>query len=128
VLDQCGGLDEVNLKVAFNDVDLCLRIREHGYLIVWTPHAELYHLESASRGPDTATDKVERFREEVLWMQKRWGTVLQKDPYYNENLTLEHSDFSLAFPPRASKPWHKLITENNTMVAGKKVMEVVDER
>jgi glycosyltransferase involved in cell wall biosynthesis len=128
VLDQCGGLDEVNLKVAFNDVDWCLRIREHGYLIVWTPHAELYHLESASRGPDTATDKVERFREEVLWMQKRWGTVLQKDPYYNENLTLEHSDFSLAFPPRASKPWHKLITENNTMVAGKKVMEVVDER
>jgi hypothetical protein len=53
---------------------------------------------------------------------------LQKDPYYNENLTLEHSDFSLAFPPRVHKPWHEVITENNIAVPEKNVMEVVDGR
>ena len=105
VFDEVGGLDEANLAVAFNDVDFCLRIRERGYLVVWTPFAELYHLESASRGPDTAPDKVQRFMSEVNYMRRRWGDCLAQDPYYNPNLSLDAEDFGLAFPPRVTKPW-----------------------
>lgn len=105
VFDEVGGLDEVNLAVAFNDVDFCLRIRDQGYLVVWTPFAELYHLESASRGPDTAPDKVQRFLSEVNYMRRRWGDRLAQDPYYNPNLSLDAEDFGLAFPPRVTKPW-----------------------
>ncbi|MGH8501275.1 MAG: glycosyltransferase [Gammaproteobacteria bacterium] len=108
VLDECGGLDAENLKVAFNDVDLCLKLRERGYLIVWTPHAELYHLESASRGSDNVPETVDRFNREQVWMKQRWGESLANDPYYNPNLTLEKSDFSLAFPPRVGKPWRDM--------------------
>ncbi len=105
VFNEVGGLDEQNLAVAFNDVDFCLRIREKGYLVVWTPFAELHHLESASRGPDTAPDKALRFRSEVNYMYRRWGGTLEQDPYYNLNLTLDSDDFGLAFPPRTTKPW-----------------------
>ncbi|MBV5334002.1 glycosyltransferase, partial [bacterium] len=106
VFDEVGQLDEANLAVAFNDVDLCLRVREKGYLLVWTPYAELYHLESASRGPDTAPDKIHRFMREIDYMNRRWGESLQHDPYYSPNLTLDAEDFSLAFPPRVVKPWY----------------------
>lgn len=106
VFDQVGRLDEAHLAVAFNDVDLCLRVREAGYLLVWTPFAELYHLESASRGPDTAPDKIHRFMREIDYMNRRWGESLQHDPYYNPNLTLDAEDYSLAFPPRVVKPWY----------------------
>lgn len=106
VFEEVGGLDEKHLAVAFNDVDLCLRVRETGRLVVWTPFAELYHLESASRGPDTALSKIHRFMREIDYMGKRWGEALQRDPYYNPNLTLDTEDYSLAFPPRIVKPWH----------------------
>jgi GT2 family glycosyltransferase len=102
---QLGGLNATEFAVAFNDVDLCLRIREAGYRIVWTPHAQLYHHESASRGPDTHPDKIERFHTEVAHMMLRWGQVLDRDPYYNPNLRLDGADFGLAFPPRITKPW-----------------------
>lgn len=105
IFDEVGGLNAENLAVAFNDVDFCLRIREKGHLVVWTPFAELYHLESASRGPDTAPDKVKRFMGEVAYMQERWGDSLLEDPYYNPNLTLDAENFGLAFPPRTVKPW-----------------------
>jgi O-antigen biosynthesis protein len=113
VYEEVGGLDADHLAVAFNDVDFCLRIREKGYLIVWTPFAELYHLESASRGPDTAPDKVERFKREITYMQDRWGENLAKDPYYNPNLTLDAEDFGLAFPPRVEKPWNSSAPKAN---------------
>lgn len=105
IFDEVGGLNSENLAVAFNDVDFCLRIREKDHLVVWTPFAELYHLESASRGPDTAPDKVKRFMGEVAYMQERWGDSLLADPYYNPNLTLDAENFGLAFPPRTVKPW-----------------------
>jgi GT2 family glycosyltransferase len=105
VFDEIEGLEAEHLAVAFNDVDLCLRIRDRGYRIVWTPHAELYHLESASRGSDMAPDKIERFMREIRFMQERWGATLTADPFYNPNLTLDSSDFALAFPPRTVKPW-----------------------
>jgi len=95
VFVEIGGLEERHLKVAFNDVDLCLRLRECGYRIVWTPYAELYHLESASRGLDNTFKKFIRLQRELRYMRSRWGHVLNYDPYYNPNLTLEYEDFSL---------------------------------
>jgi GT2 family glycosyltransferase len=100
IFQKVGGLEEKHLKVAFNDVDLCLRIREQGYRIVWTPYAELYHLESASRGLDNTLRKYLRLRHELNYMKRRWGAILTYDPYYNPNLTIEYEDFSLAWPPR----------------------------
>jgi GT2 family glycosyltransferase len=100
IYQELGGLDEVNLKVAFNDVDFCLRAREAGYRNVWTPYAELYHHESATRGYEDTPEKQLRFRDEVLYMKKRWGDSLMNDPAYNPNLTLDFEDFSYAWPPR----------------------------
>jgi GT2 family glycosyltransferase len=96
---QVGGLDE-RLQVAFNDIDFCLRLREAGYRNVWTPFAELYHHESASRGTDDSPEKAERFLGEVRHMETRWGEWLQRDPAYNPNLSLDDLNFGLAFPPR----------------------------
>jgi len=101
IYDEVGGLDE-ELAVAFNDVDFCLRVGEAGYKNVWTPHAELYHHESATRGSDMAPDKYDRFVKEVRWMEKRWADKLAYDPAYNPNLTLNPQLplFTLADPPR----------------------------
>lgn len=95
VYQQLGGLDE-SFEVAYNDVDLCLRIRQAGYLIVWTPFAELYHYESKTRGLDDTPEKRKRFEGEVKRFQARWAKELSEgDPYYNPNLTLDREDFSL---------------------------------
>ena len=95
VWDQVGGLDET-FEVAFNDVDLCMRIRAAGYLIVWTPFAELYHYESKSRGLDEAPEKRKRFLGEVERFQTRWAKELAAgDPYYNPNFSLDKEDFSI---------------------------------
>lgn len=98
VYEQAGGLDE-RLAVAFNDIDLCLRVRDLGYRNIWTPFAELYHHESASRGQEDSPEKRERFASEVRYMMKRWGKELMSDPAYNLNLSLQHTDSRLAFPP-----------------------------
>jgi GT2 family glycosyltransferase len=74
--------------VAFNDVDFCLRVREKGYRIAWTPYAELFHHESATRGFDLDPREIE-------FMKRRWKDALLNDPYYNRNLTLEAEDFGL---------------------------------
>lgn len=102
---QLRGFDENNFAVAFNDVDICLRAGKEGYLVVFTPYAELYHHESASRGYENTPEKVKRFEVEVENMKKRWGASLLKDPYYNPNLSIFSEDFALSFPPRLSKPW-----------------------
>lgn len=95
VWDEVNGLDEA-FEVAFNDVDLCMRIRQAGYLIVWTPYAELYHYESKSRGAEDTPEKQKRFLDEVERFQKRWKKELEAgDPYYNLNFTLDREDFSL---------------------------------
>jgi GT2 family glycosyltransferase len=107
VYDEVGGLDEANLRVAFNDVDFCIKIREAGYRLVWTPYAELYHRESASRGSDLTPQHIGRFEREKAHLTERWGALLERDPFYNPNLTLEDESFSLAFPPRAGKPWRR---------------------
>lgn len=95
VFDEVGGLDE-EFEVAFNDVDLCMKIREKGYLVVFTPYAELYHYESKSRGNDSTPEKLERFRGEIDRFKEKWQKQLDDgDPYYNPNLTLTRDDFSL---------------------------------
>jgi O-antigen biosynthesis protein len=98
VYARAGGLDE-GFEVAFNDIDFCLRLRALGYANVWTPLAELYHHESASRGSDAGGEKRERFIREIERMRERWGEILRCDPAYNPNLSLGQ-DFGLASPPR----------------------------
>lgn len=96
IYDALGGLDE-RFAVALNDVDFCLRIREKGYLNVFTPFAELYHFESASRGIDVEDEqRTKRYEEESALFRERWKEVLAKgDPYYNPNFSLDRSDYSL---------------------------------
>ena len=95
VFEEVGGLDE-GYSHAFNDVDLCMKIREKGYLIVWTPYADLYHHESKSRGYEDTSKKQKRFKKEINRFQEKWGDFLKKgDPYYSPNLTLDKEDFSI---------------------------------
>ena len=95
LFDKVGGFDE-RLKVAFNDIDLCMKLRGLGKLIVYTPFAELYHFESKSRGQENTKEKIKRFNSEVEYFASKWKEELKKgDPYYNPNLTLEKHDFSL---------------------------------
>lgn len=98
---QIGGFNATNLAVAFNDVDLSLRIRDQGYRIVWTPYAELYHHESISRGEDFAPEKLARFQSEIRYMQQHWAKELKNDPYYNPNLTHHNENFSYDLSSRA---------------------------
>lgn len=93
---QVGGMNERDLAVAFNDIDFCLRVREAGYRNVWTPYAELYHHESATRGYEDSPEKQRRFASEIDYMHGRWGRRLKEDPAYSPNLTLEWEDASLA--------------------------------
>ena len=97
--EELGGLDE-SFKVALNDVDFCLRLREQGYLNVFTPFAELYHYESASRGSDIEdAAKAQRYNEEAEHFRTKWKEVIDRgDPYYNPNFSLNYSDYSLKTP------------------------------
>ena len=91
--DAANGLDE-EFTVAFNDVDFCLRIRDMGWQVLFTPYAECYHHESISRGSDKKGEKKERFEGERNRLKGRFGDSLLKDPFYNPNLTLDMEDFS----------------------------------
>ena len=92
---EVGGFDETELEVAFNDVDLCLKVRDAGYRNLWTPFAELVHHESASRGFDHSPAKAKRSMLEANVIRRRWGPRLFNDPYYSPNLTLDRPDFSV---------------------------------
>ncbi len=89
LFEELGGLEEENLPIQFNDVELCLRMRDRGYYIVYTPYAELYHHESVSRGYFSGD------RTENLYMRERWGEVMDKDPYFNPNFSRAYGDFNL---------------------------------
>lgn len=92
---KVGGFTE-ELAVAFNDIDLCLKVRETGALVVYNPYALLHHYESKSRGLEDTPEKVERFNREIAAFMKRWPEILKNgDPYYNPNLTLRKSNFAL---------------------------------
>ena len=95
LFDQVNGLTE-ELKVAFNDIDYCMKIRSLNKLVVYNPYAELYHYESKSRGLEDTREKIERFNSEIEKFQKKWDRILvEGDPYYNPNLALDRSDFAL---------------------------------
>lgn len=95
VFDEVEGLNE-DFKVAFNDIDFCLKVRKAGYLVVYNPYAQFYHYESKSRGQEDSADKVARFQQEIGLFGERWGELLENgDSYYNPNLTLDKADFSL---------------------------------
>lgn len=95
VFEEAGGLTE-ELKVAFNDVDFCMKVRSLGKLVVYNPYVQLYHYESKSRGLEDTPEKIARFNGEIETFEKRWPEILKNgDPYYNPNLTLESQDFSL---------------------------------
>lgn len=100
-----GGLDETNLPIAFNDVDYCLRVRDAGWRVIWTPFAELYHHESISRGKDVSKQQQIRAKSELRYMKKRWACALKHDPAYNQNLSYERPDFSLSRAPNIVLPW-----------------------
>ncbi len=95
VFEAVGGFEE-KLAVAFNDVDLCLRLREQGYLVVYDPYAELIHHESKSRGTEDTKQKVRRFQNEIEYMRTRWESLLiHGDPMYNKNLSVSKWNYAL---------------------------------
>jgi len=102
---EVGGFNERDLPIAFNDVDLCCKLINAGYRNLWTPHAEFFHHESATRGSDNTPEKMARFHSEIEYMTRTWGSLLMADPAYNPNLTLVGEDFSPAYLSRATKPW-----------------------
>ncbi len=104
VFIEVGGLDEINLAVAFNDVDFCLRVQEAGYRNIYSPYAELYHYESISRGPDVGSEKAARFEKEALYMKDKWDKLIDNDPCYNPNLSLTHG-FALDMDRGQTWPW-----------------------
>ena len=103
---EVGGLDEDNLAIAFNDVDLCLKVHEKGLRILYTPYAELYHHESISRGGEDSFSKLKRFHKEIAFIHEKWRHYFQNDPYLNANLNITHHNYVLAFPPRGERPWN----------------------
>ncbi len=105
VYEEVGGMDSKNLSVAFNDVDLCLKVQAAGYRNLFTPFAELYHHESVSRGVDNTPQKLARFNSEIEYMKRRWTTTLLEDPFYSLNLSQNSEDFAIAWPPRVTRPW-----------------------
>lgn len=95
IFNEIGGFDE-NLAVAFNDVDLCMKIRNRGYRIVYSPYAQLYHHEYVSRGYEDSPEKRARFYGEVRYIRKKWGAIIDRgDPYYSPNLTSDYEDYSI---------------------------------
>jgi len=99
IFNQIQGFDS-KFRLAFGDVDFCLKARSEGYLVVWTPYAELYHHESKTRGSEDTGEKIKRFNAEVDTFKQKWAAVLGRgDEYYNPNLTMYREDFSIAPKP-----------------------------
>lgn len=98
--EKVEGLDEREFAVAYNDVDFCLKLADCGLKNVYTPYAVLFHHESKSRGYEDTPEKVKRFENEKSALQRKWLKYIDYDPCYNPNLTADHGDFSLGWPPR----------------------------
>ncbi len=96
IYEEIGGMDEDLFKVAFNDVDFCLKILEKGYRVVYNPYVELIHSESKTRGLEDTPEKKARFEQEKKNFQEKWKAFLQKgDPYYNKNFSCEDCNFTI---------------------------------
>jgi GT2 family glycosyltransferase len=102
---EVGGYDE-KLVVDFNDVDFCIKLRGRGYLVVWTPFAELYHFEAVTRGSPDTLEKQKRFSGDVGRIREKWARqVFDRDPYFNPNFSRDSDRFEIAETPRIAKPW-----------------------
>jgi GT2 family glycosyltransferase/tetratricopeptide (TPR) repeat protein len=104
LFEQVGGF-EADLAVAYNDVDLCLKLRREGKRILCDPAIRLTHKESKSRGSDATPERAARLDREAQKMHDRWGDLLAKDPFFSPNHSLDRPDFALAYPPRQKWPW-----------------------
>ncbi|MDW7998700.1 MAG: glycosyltransferase family 2 protein [Thermodesulfovibrio sp.] len=104
---KVGGFDEENLPISFNDVDYCLKLKEAGYRIIFTPYVEIYHYESLSRGKDFSYEAQIRSKREADYIRKKWTKYIEYDPFYNPNLNYKRLDFSLNLFPKLKKPWNK---------------------
>jgi O-antigen biosynthesis protein len=113
VFDEVGGLEENGLQVTWSDVDLCLRVRERGYRVIWTPHALLLHLELATRGADESAEQVARACREHQWMINRWGEACQRDPLFNPNLAFSEKCQRLVVDAEDARRW--LIPHDRTL-------------
>jgi GT2 family glycosyltransferase len=100
LFERLGGLDERHLAVAYNDIDFCLRVREAGLRVIYTPHARLLHHHSASRGSDIRIERLASFTWEREYMRTRWAHVIFDDPFFNPNLSLSGKRGRLATAPR----------------------------
>ena len=113
VFFEVGGFEEVNHPVTFNDVDLCLRLGDYGYRVLWTPFAKLFHLECASRGSEIADPaKGERFLREQQHMRTAWGSLVESaDPFNNPNLLFAGHHFEIPSLPRRKQPWRSVFEQ-----------------
>src|SRR5262249_4740647 len=109
IFDEIRGFDEKNFAIAFNDVDIGLRLRQARYSIVWSPYAQLFRHESASLGLASAKGSRDQFRAESSNLKRIWAKAIACDPFYNPNLTDTGADFTPATPPRVVKPWKAFI-------------------
>lgn len=100
LFEQLGGFDEKELRVAFNDIDLCLRARANGYLVTYTAAATGIHYESLSRGSDFAPARQAQFFHEDTMMLERWRSVIEADPYYNPHFSRQSGIYQNLAPPR----------------------------
>lgn len=100
LFNRLGGLDEKHLAVAYNDIDFCLRVREAGLRVIYTPFAPLLHRHSASRGSDVRPERLASFTWERDYMRTRWARRIWDDPFFNPNLSLSGKKGRLATPPR----------------------------
>jgi O-antigen biosynthesis protein len=107
---EVGGLNSKYLGVAVNDVDFCLKIQEKGYRNVWTPFAQLIHHESISRGSENTPFKQQRFKKELEYFKSKWSNIIENDPYYNPNLSLNSLDYNKERNGRRPKSWNKFLT------------------
>ena len=95
-MKKFGYMDEEDFKVAFNDVDFCLKAIEKGYYIIYNPYVELIHYESKSRGYEFGEKKEERFNLETQNFKKKWNYLIEKgDPYYNKNFSLDTCNYDI---------------------------------
>lgn len=110
---KVGGFDEANLKIAYNDVDFCLKLKAIGYKNLFTPFVQLIHHESISRGNDLDELNFPRFKKEHDYMLEKWGEAISMDPYYNPNLALDIQHISYAFPPGIKYEWQWNLNESS---------------
>ena len=121
IFNEVGGLNEQDLRVAFNDIDFCLRVHSHGYRNIFTPDAQLYHHESISRGSEDTKDKQERFKKEVRFMVNQYGDCsknkLPVDPFYSPSLSQIHENFSINTDPTSVLEGIKSRSRNTSLIS-----------